>query len=692
MPLATTYATLLVPLVYLAGSTLAVPHVNHDVRHSRGNFGPDLSHRTDFTVLETPALSPRHAAYRPLAAAAKQENALRFLAEHARVSPSALRITSSYESKHNGITHVYVQQYENDVEIVNAVANVNVDSTGAIVSFGESFYRPEKSGSSLWSHFYGSVSNSVSKFTDRVSGKTTLMNLGKRHTDGLMKPNDAVMALAEHLGLGRHHPSSFNMESLAGDDIYLVRDVPFALNAIPVKLRYLQGDHGKGLSLVWDIELEMEDNWYHAQVHAESGKVLQMIDWVADASYNIFPLGINDPLSGDRVTVRDPAHSVASPLGWHDQGSGRKHTDTIGNNVYAHENLAGRSSWTSNHRPDGTSALNFNFPVDLTQDPSTYTDAAITNLFYWNNAIHDLLYVYGFDEASGNFQHHNFGRGGRGGDAVIANAQDGSGYNNANFATTPDGRQPRMRMYVWDVTTPFRDGDLEGGIVMHEYCHGLSTRLTGGPSNSGCLGWGESGGMGEGWGDFFATVTRTTLNSTRDDNFSMGEYANGGNGIRKYKYSTDKAVNPSTYGYIKRPGYWGVHAIGEVWAEILYEVYWDLVDQHGFNPDWFNTQSMDGPPSATFREFATGSIKPRPPRADSRSGNIVALQLVVDGMKLQPCSPSFIDARDAIIQADKINNNGVNYCLLWKAFARRGLGDKARSGGSESFTVPSKCQ
>ncbi len=47
---------------------------------------------------------------------------------------------------------------------------------------------------------------------------------------------------------------------------------------------------------------------------------------------------------------------------------------------------------------------------------------------------------------------------------------------------------------------PFRDGDLEAGIVVHELAHGLSTRLSGGPANSGCLGWGESGGMGEGWG------------------------------------------------------------------------------------------------------------------------------------------------------------------------------------------------
>jgi extracellular elastinolytic metalloproteinase len=109
-------------------------------------------------------------------------------------------------------------------------------------------------------------------------------------------------------------------------------------------------------------------------------------------------------------------------------------------------------------------------------------------------------YRYGFDEVAGNFQQYNFGRGGAENDAVITNAQDGSGFNNANFMTPPDGQNGRCRMYLWSTATPFRDGDLEAGIVIHELSHGLSTRMTGGPLNSGCLGWGESGGMGEGWG------------------------------------------------------------------------------------------------------------------------------------------------------------------------------------------------
>ena len=131
--------------------------------------------------------------------------------------------------------------------------------------------------------------------------------------------------------------------------------------------------------------------------------------------------------------------------------------------------------------------LNFDFPVNLNSAPDSYKNAAVANLFYWNNIIHDVQYQYGFDEAAGNFQTNNYGKGGLGGDAVLAEAQDGSGTNNANFMTPEDGTAPRMQMYLWDRSNPERDGDLDNGIIIHEYGHGISTRLVGGPSNVNCL-------------------------------------------------------------------------------------------------------------------------------------------------------------------------------------------------------------
>ena len=93
--------------------------------------------------------------------------------------------------------------------------------------------------------------------------------------------------------------------------------------------------------------------------------------------------------------------------------------------------------------------MTFDFPYNLPQDPANFTDAATVNLFYWNNLIHDFAYQYGFDEESGNFQENNYGNPGNGSDSVNADAQDGSGTNNANFATPPDGGNPRMQMFIW---------------------------------------------------------------------------------------------------------------------------------------------------------------------------------------------------------------------------------------------------
>jgi extracellular elastinolytic metalloproteinase len=93
--------------------------------------------------------------------------------------------------------------------------------------------------------------------------------------------------------------------------------------------------------------------------------------------------------------------------------------------------------------------------------------------------------------------------------------------------------------------------------------------------------------MGEGWGDFFATILRHSPETQRSDDFAMGEYANNGQGIRKFVYSSSMTTNPSTYAFIGKPGYYGVHAKGEVWAAILMEPYWELVSALGFSPDWF---------------------------------------------------------------------------------------------------------
>ncbi|KAK0434554.1 Fungalysin metallopeptidase-domain-containing protein [Desarmillaria tabescens] len=68
----------------------------------------------------------------------------------------------------------------------------------------------------------------------------------------------------------------------------------------------------------------------------------------------------------------------------------------------------------------------------------------------------------------------------------------------------------------------------------------------------------------------------------------MGAWAaNRAQGIRNYPYSLNDTINPSTYQTLDKPGYWGVHAIGEVWAQILWVVEQRLIAVHGFSDDLF---------------------------------------------------------------------------------------------------------
>lgn len=142
-------------------------------------------------------------------------------------------------------------------------------------------------------------------------------------------------------------------------------------------------------------------------------------------------------------------------------------------------------------------------------------------------------------------------------------------------------------------------------------------------------------------------------------------------------------INPSTYKTLDKPGYWGVHAIGEVWAEILWVVSQRLIAKHGFVDSLFPPAPLANGtvPSGDFyrpqEAAADGAPRPLVPK----HGNSLIVQLVLNGMKLQPCNPSFFDARDAIIAADEVLTGGENYCELWAGFAQRGLGPDARVDG-----------
>lgn len=391
-------------------------------------------------------------------------------------------VKNSYVTQHNQVTHVYLRQVINGLEVINGDININVDKDGHVISYGNSFYT-------------GAVERSENSFINNDLSIDEAFNIFAKHIN---QPVDAFHGIT----IVEDSANSFSPKRTAK-----ILGASFSTNPIDVEKVYIQAEGGI-LEHGWRIVCEMEENWFDTFVSSSARKVTQMIDWVSDAmpfappesaAYRVVPFGKADPRESEPVLVLNPADFSASPLGWHDMGNGGgKRTDTAGNNVFAQDNRVNRPNSENNPKPDGGPEHIFDFKPDFTKHPRTYADAATVNLFYLNNMIHDVFYQYGFDEVSGNFQQSNFDKGGLGRDAVIANAQDGSGTNNANFATPPDGRPGKMRMYIWTISNPPRDGDYDSLIVIHEYGHGISTRLTGGPANSGCLQFGESGGMGEG--------------------------------------------------------------------------------------------------------------------------------------------------------------------------------------------------
>lgn len=539
-----------------------------------------------------------------------------------------------------------------------------------------------------------------------------------------------------------------------------------------------------------------------------------------DATYNVFKLPVEAPTFGTRSMVTSPWDLTASPLGWHDSGLGT-YTYTRGNNAYAYFDNAGNNTVPNTDKTDGGVSLTFDFPYAEAPDISAYYNkhAAITNLFYMNNMMHDIFYKFGFNEAAGNFQTNNFSNGGKGNDAVLAEGFDGSGYNNANFTPGYENSAiavaPRMQMYLWksgtlglkqklfynapadavtrpgvnsgsanfgqplmsipasgDVMIPsdptgcstitsgtlvnkiallsYKSGDcafnikvknaqnagaigaivhrttsnttidmnnttngttgitiksimlgkdegdyilsqiangvtvnvdlkdmgngyknssLDNGVIAHEYGHGISNRMTG--SGVGCLNNAEQ--MGEGWSDFFALMLTNKPDYTSSTARGMATYSNGqaptGSGIRSKKYSTDLAVNNYTYNSINNA--FSPHDVGQVWATLLWDLSWKMADKYGYSSDIV---------------------------ANPNSGSAKTVQLVMDGLALQPCSPDFVTGRDAILEADALKG-GADECIIWNVFARRGVGLNANAGSNnnvndqtEDYTVPEKCK
>ncbi len=333
-------------------------------------------------------------------------------------------------------------------------------------------------------------------------------------------------------------------------------------------------------------------------------------------------------------------------------------------------------------------------PSPQTYPGSVFQQGTVTQLFYITNWYHDELYRLGFTEAARNFQHVNFSGQGNGNDRVRAEGQDSSGTNNANFSTPADGGRGRMQMYLWSAPNPDIDGNLDADVVIHELTHGTSNRLHG---NSSGLSTNMSGGMGEGWGDFFGHAMLSEPSDPINGVYTTGAYDtylagpgtnNGYYGIRRFPKAViaftggpnNRPHNPLTFADIDAtqqnlndgafsPRFVGtadqVHNIGEVWSSTLWEVRAKMIQRLGW--------------------------------AD---GNRKTLQLVTDGMKLAPLGPNFLTERDAILAAAQASSD-ADVRDVWAGFALRGVGANAQvlvNGGSgttrvvESFALPNVTQ
>ena len=426
---------------------------------------------------------------------------------------------------------------------------------------------------------------------------------------------------------------------------------------------------------VWGFQIVTADgaHWYDFTVDAADGRVWTRADWVADASYRVYPLPIEAPTfatppppADARTLDVDPHLPSESPFGWHDTdgASGPEFTDTQGNNATAClDAVAPLQVCDPGGLPDGGPDLIFDFPVDWTMPPSAYSAASVTQAFHTVDRLHDLSALYGFDSVAGNFQVNTYGQGGLGGDPMLVDVQDGQGTICANIAVPADGVPARMQHCIWTLTTPARDGVFDAGVVTHEFGHGISRRIVGGPSNPNCLQNPEQ--PGEGISDWFALAFTFDAAAPRAVR-GLGTYLLGqppdGTGIRTARYDSNPEPNSNPWSYASVMGSPVPFGVGEKWAQVAWMVQGALVAAHGFEPDL-----------AAF----TGT--------DADAGNLRALAYVIEGLKLTPCLPGFVDARDGMLGAAAILYGGEDVCRLWETFASYGLGFSASQGSPNSI-------
>jgi extracellular elastinolytic metalloproteinase len=472
---------------------------------------------------------------------------------------------------------------------------------------------------------------------------------------------------------------------------------------------------GRGVRLAWRVTADADsDEVYASLVDAGTGRVLESVNKVDDVSglaWDYYP----GAASGGTQTSRD-----FTALGWlgasattlngnfarvfSDWNDNDAPDASGGGGVGGNEDTNPTLSWSFNDYTHAAglcspaqpsvcswdSTTNGPFPMP----PGWYTNRRqnAVQVFYFVSRFHDHLE----NDADIAWSTRNF----EGVDKVVAHAGDGADtgvhgefldehmpdelhVNNANMFTPPDGSSPRMQMYLFtsltgnvntDPTPDVNGGD-DATVVYHEYAHGLSNRLITYADGWGALDAFQSGAMGEGWSDWYAmdflVAQGFAPNTGAAGDVKLDRYVgNNRPSIRTEGLdcppTAASAACPGgddtgsgggyTLGDLGRISAGGpeVHADGEIWAQTL----WDLRTAVGVG--------------------------------DSRF-------LITEGMRLSPRNPSFLDMRNAILQANEVgvlDGRADRKNAIWQAFATRGMGYFAASEDGndtspvESFALP----
>ncbi|MDP6909503.1 MAG: M36 family metallopeptidase, partial [Flavobacteriales bacterium] len=315
-------------------------------------------------------------------------------------------ITDDATSKRNGIRHIHIAQTIDGVPLQNGVANITMSAQGEVVQLGN-------------------------RLVD---------NIQNRLKSGSKPSITAVRALQLAADAAGMDGSFGNLLLNPDAQHFKYEKGSLAKEEIDIHLAYWLVD--ENIHLVWVVSLYQNDgaHWWQLFMDAHTGEEVDRIDWVVScsfpehasancahlhsepseypvatpappggpASYNVFALPLESPNHGNRSMQVGMENPIASPFGWHDTNGnvGEEYTITRGNNVHAYEDESDANN--PGFSPNAGGSLVFDYPYNGANNPSTYQSAAITNLFYMNNMMHDIWYNYGFDESSGNFQSNNY--------------------------------------------------------------------------------------------------------------------------------------------------------------------------------------------------------------------------------------------------------------------------------------------